>query len=501
MADAGAGHAGDAPGQPALGLQHGGGGAAAAVAVAEALQHVPGQVLVLEALPAAHDLFGVQQAVVGGVEVGAGVQVGVGVVVFGGDEVGQHLGAVDAPPAGQVVGHAVGVVPGQLGGHEPAHPALLHDLGQCAAEAEGVGQPEDVAGAAEFPLEKALAVEELADQAFPRGHVAVGFQPHAAFRLPAALGHPGADLFIQRRAVPADKVVELGLAGEEEVFGVAVHQVVDGGKAADGLFPGLGQGPQPGHVDVGVAHAGFGDRGLAADPLVKLGAQVLPGGGDAAEERLAARAAQVQQRQGPVQAAGDGQGVGVAGILQGHRLKGGLEVVVQGGDLVLPHGGLHPQEDILGGGVAVGVQPQLPAVAGAGAGGQVELGVVDVQPADQLAVEVGQELGVVVVPDVGGAGGHQADQVPAGGGGRGGHRAAEAEVGFLAADGVAGGEGGPAGGVLRLGEQTPAVVGGGLFAQRRDRGAAVQAAGLQGLQDGRQAVAQFVGLQHGDLPL
>src|SRR5699024_10049598 len=104
MADAGAGHAGDAPGQPALGLQHGGGGAAAAVAVAEALQHVPGQVLVLEALPAAHDLFGVQQAVVGGVEVGAGVQVGVGVVVFGGDEVGQHLGAVDAPPAGQVVG-------------------------------------------------------------------------------------------------------------------------------------------------------------------------------------------------------------------------------------------------------------------------------------------------------------------------------------------------------------------------------------------------------------
>ena len=34
-----------------------------------------------------------------------------------------------------------------------------------------------------------------------------------------------------------------------------------------------------------------------------------------------------------------------------------------------------------------------------------------------------------------------------------------------------------------------------------DRGGCLTAAGLQGLQDGRQAVAQFVGLQHGDLPL
>ena len=194
VGQAGLRRTGDALLHAAVDLQHFSGHTAAAVAVAIALQHILGQLLVLKALPAAHDLPGVQQAVVGRVEARFRVAVGALVVVLGGDKVGQYLGAVDAAPAGQIVGHTVGIVPGHLGGHEPVHAALGHNLGQCAAETESIRQPQDVPLFAEFPTKKFLPVQELADQTLAAGHVAVGFQPHTALRFPVAVGDAGPDL-------------------------------------------------------------------------------------------------------------------------------------------------------------------------------------------------------------------------------------------------------------------------------------------------------------------
>ena len=72
-----------------------------------------------------------------------------------------------------------------------------------------------------------------------------------------------------------DEIVKLGLAGHKGVFGIAFHQVIHAGKAADGLFPRLGKAPQPRHVDVRVAHAGFGGVCPAAEAVVKFRAQIL----------------------------------------------------------------------------------------------------------------------------------------------------------------------------------------------------------------------------------
>ena len=340
VGQAGLGRTGDALLHAAVDLQHFSGHTAAAVAVAIALQHILGQLLVLKALPAAHDLPGVQQAVVGRVEARLRVEVGALVVVLGGDKVGQYLGAVDAAPAGQIVGHTVGIVPGHLGGHEPLHAALGHNLGQRAAETEGIRQPQDVPLFAEFPAEKFLPVQELADQTLAAGHVAVGFQPHTALRFPVAVGDAGADLLKQRRAVFAHKIIELRLAGQELVLGVAVHQIVDGGKAADGLFPRLGQRPEPGHVDVGVADTVHRDRLPQAEALVKFLFHIAAGGGDAGVERGAVRVAQVEHIQCFFQIPPDADGVGVALVQLDKHLVRGFQVVVQAGDLIVPHGSL-----------------------------------------------------------------------------------------------------------------------------------------------------------------
>ena len=496
-----AGRAGDAVSKAALQLQHLGRGAAAAVAVAVALQHVVRQRLVLEALPAAHHLPGRENAVVGGVKRGVRVLVRLFDVIFCGDEISQHLAAVDAAPVRHIVGHHVGVVPGQLRCHEVIRPALLHDLRQRAAEAEGVRQPQNAVLTAERIAEEPLAVQKLAHQAFARGHVAVGLQPHAALRLPPALGHARPDALIQGRAVALDEIVKLGLAGHKGVFGIAFHQVIHAGKAADGLFPRLGKAPQPRHVDVRVAHAGFGGVCPAAEAVVKFRAQILARVPHALGEGSAVQVPQVQQVEGAVQVLHDADGACVVVRKKRAHLVRGAQVIVKPRYVVVALGGLHAQEHIPRGCVAVDVQRQLVAFAGNRAGCKVELVVVYVQPAYQPAVHIGQKLGIVVVPDIGGAGGYQTDHAFSGAGLGQRYCAFEAVVRLQPAESVAGGKGLPACGIGVYG--VPAVVGAFGAAQALHRCAPAQGAFLQRLQNGRHAVAQlfsrhvFPSLSHG----
>ena len=231
--------------------------AAAAVAVAVGQQRLAGQVLVVELAPAAQHGARADHAVVGG-EAAL-----VKVAHLGcGDEIGHDLAAVDAAPLEQIVGHGVVLVPADLRGHEGVDAHALQNLRQRPAVAEHVGQPEVFAPVAEFLLQKAHAVEELAGQGFSGGDVAVRLQPHAAVGLPATLGRALLHLLVDLRAVVFDVLIQLRLALQEDVLVEFLHQAQHSGEGALGLFPGVLQPPQPRHVDVGVAHDVDRDLGL-----------------------------------------------------------------------------------------------------------------------------------------------------------------------------------------------------------------------------------------------
>ena len=426
--DPGPGQAGEAPGRAPLGFQIVAGGAAAAVAEAVSNDRLVGELLLLEAVPGAQDHRGLGGAGIGRVDVPLA---GLGHVP-GGAEAGEHLAAVDALPEEGVIGQLVVLVPADLGGKELIHPGFPEDLGQGGAVAEHVRQPEDVAVHPELLLHEPLAVEDLTDQALAGGEVAVGLQPHGALHLPAALLDPLEDLPVELRGLLFHILVELGLGGHEPVLGVLLHQPQDGGEAPLDLLPGLGQGPQPCHVDVGVAHA-VDQRGLSAAVLLdELLPQAGPGGLHALIESGAEGTAQVHQLDGPLQAPQDSP-VGIAPLVQtAGGVQRHLQVVVQPVHCVVQPDELHPAlgGDLVGTGVEVEVGVVLPAR------GEEDFLVVDIQALDHFAVEVQEALGAHGVPD-GVTAGLQPEKEPVAGFlRRGGEGDVEPVVGVLAPDGV-----------------------------------------------------------------
>ncbi len=179
-----------------------------------------------------------------------------GVVGVDGRKVGEDAGAVDALPPESVVGELVGLVPGDLLGEEPFVAGQLGELRVGRVVAEGVGQPDALGLHAEVLDEEPLAVHELAGDGFAAGQVAVGLHPHAADRHPLALLDRLLDAGPHARVVVAHPFVLLGLrAGEDELL-VLVRQRGHVGEGPGGLALGLADRPQPGRVDVRVAHAG-----------------------------------------------------------------------------------------------------------------------------------------------------------------------------------------------------------------------------------------------------
>ena len=121
-------------------------------------------------------------------------------------------------------------------------------------------------------------MDELADQRLARGEVAVGLDPHAALRLPAAGGdgllHAGEQLGIEL----FHPGVMLRCRGAEDVSGIALDEVELSGEGTGGLAHRLALRPQPGGVDVGVTDGAHRDvagvRGLGHHR-----GQFTPGGG------------------------------------------------------------------------------------------------------------------------------------------------------------------------------------------------------------------------------
>ena len=205
----------------------------AAAAVAETVCRQPPiiHVLVLQPVPDAHQVLGVGPEVVGVV-------------------VGENLGPVDARPLEGVVREARRVVPGDLGGAEVVHAGLLQYLGKRRRVAEHIRQPQRVGGVAEPLTRGPLTHEELPDERLPRGHVAVGLDPHRPIRLPAALRR---ELLHALEDAGVLVLHDLGMARrglQEDELGVLPHQVNHRRECPRALPPGLRQWPQPRRVDV-----------------------------------------------------------------------------------------------------------------------------------------------------------------------------------------------------------------------------------------------------------
>ena len=208
------------------------------VAVAVDVQRPGGAVMILEVAHGVHELG----------------HAGVPVVGVGRREVREDLRPVDPFPQEAVVGEHVVLVPGQLLGQEAVDAGLAHDLGKVGRVPEDVGQPYLGRVPPELPGEEALAVEDLAHERLARRDVAVGLDPHAPDRLELSAFDLLLHAAVEVRVPVFHPRVLLGLGAGEPVVGVLVHQAHGGRKGAGALADRLPQRPQPGRVDVGVAH-------------------------------------------------------------------------------------------------------------------------------------------------------------------------------------------------------------------------------------------------------
>ncbi len=149
---------------------------------------------------------------------------------------------------------AVGVVPGHLLGQQPPFARLARDLRETRGVAEGIREP-DLGGLdPESLLEPPGALGELAHQGLPAGQVGVGLDPHAADRQPPPVRDGGPDALEQLRVVRAHPLVLLGGGRHEDHLGPLGEQGERVGERPRALAHGLPRGPQPGGVDVSVAH-------------------------------------------------------------------------------------------------------------------------------------------------------------------------------------------------------------------------------------------------------
>ena len=233
-------------------LQHVTVDSAASVSVSVSQKQILVDLFVMVEIPLALDRYGIDDAVIG-----------VAAVVGDGrcaHEMSQHLGAVHADPAEGIVRHMVVLVPADLDRHEIVDAGTLQDLGQGPAVAEHIRKPEYVGGRAEFFLEETLAVQDLTHQSLTGGNVTVGLNPHGAVGLPVAGFHSLLNPLVDVRIVGLDVIVKLGLGLDKSKFRVLLHQGTHRREGAGSLFSGVLQLPEPGHVDMGMAHSMNGHR-------------------------------------------------------------------------------------------------------------------------------------------------------------------------------------------------------------------------------------------------
>ena len=140
-------------------LKHRSGRAAAAVPVAITDQNIVVDILILIAVPAAHDCIRMQHAVVCRKE--AGLRLADAERC---DHMRENFASVDSFPVHGIVRHFVKLVPCQLCRHEVVDSAFFQNLRHGSAVSKDIRQPQDLVVHAELFFEKAFSEQELAHE-------------------------------------------------------------------------------------------------------------------------------------------------------------------------------------------------------------------------------------------------------------------------------------------------------------------------------------------------
>ena len=156
-----------------------------------------------------------------------------------------------------------------------ADAAAAEDLGHGPGMAEKIGLPADDGTAAEAAADEPVGQEKLADERFARGHVLVGLDPHRRRNFPGSSGGMPPDSFEQVGPVFFDGLVDRRLALRKPEVRMGVEKTDHRGGVAQADGPGLVPGPEPVHVEMGMADEmdgkgpGLGQNGFenAADPV------------------------------------------------------------------------------------------------------------------------------------------------------------------------------------------------------------------------------------------
>lgn len=136
----------------------------------------------------------------------------IGDVGVGGGEMAENFRAVYSLPPKGVVGNFVDAVPAQLLGGKGRDIEFLKDLGEGGTIAKDIGQEHVHAIDAEFVAKILATIEELPDEGFSAGEIAVGFDPHGANGFPVAGLDGFFDSIEELRVVLFEPFVLAGLA-------------------------------------------------------------------------------------------------------------------------------------------------------------------------------------------------------------------------------------------------------------------------------------------------
>ena len=144
--------------------------------------------------------------------------------------------------------------PHQFLGHEIIHARALVDLRKLVVVAERIRIPSDLHIHAKILLEISLAHQNLPHQRLAIGHVEIGLNPHPADHFPAAFLHPLFDLGKQVGILLLHPLIGSRRRHGELEIGILPHQIEHAAERIANHLHRLRPRPQPGHVDMRIAH-------------------------------------------------------------------------------------------------------------------------------------------------------------------------------------------------------------------------------------------------------
>ena len=170
---------------------------------------------------------------------------------------GRDFGAVDPLPGKVMIGETFPVVigPEDLLGDQVIYTAFLKNLRQGTAVSESVRKPEDPAFRTQDVFIVIQAVQKLADQGFPAGHIGIRLDPHGAFGDPSAFFNGFFDPFKKLRSIFAAHLIGSRLALEEIIIRIFFQEPQLGCKGPYRLSFRFSHGPEPGHIQMRISHS------------------------------------------------------------------------------------------------------------------------------------------------------------------------------------------------------------------------------------------------------